>query len=89
METNIVSVKYEDERCPKTFSGRKYSYYSDIDLKIGDIVEAPTKYGTSIARVSEINVPEEKIKDIKSNMKYITRKIDRDKFLNDLLENVA
>lgn len=84
MKTNIIAVKYEDNQNPKTFNGKKYSYYTDIDLKVGDIVEAPTKYGKSYARVSEINIPEEKIQDIKPYMKSITRKLNRDLFFYDL-----
>lgn len=89
MKTNIVSVKYEDSEYPKTFSGKSYSYYTEIDLKKGDIVEAPTKYGTSIARVSEIDISEEKIKNIKPYMKTITRKIDRELYLNNIIEEAA
>lgn len=84
MKTNIINVKYEDNQNPKTFDGRKYSYYTDIELKIGDIVETPTKYGLRYARVSEINVPEEKIQNIKPYMKSILRKLNRDMFFYDL-----
>lgn len=89
MKTNIVSVKYEDSDYPKTFSGKSYSYYTEINLKKGDIVKAPTKYGTSIARVSEIDISEEKIKDIKPYMKTITKKINRELFLNNIIEEAA
>ena len=81
METNIVAVKYESEYHPRTFSGKLYSYFADIKLNEGDIVIAPTVYGTSIARVSRINVPAEEIKDIKPYMRTITRKIDKERFL--------
>ena len=81
METNIVAVKYESQFIPRTFEGKSYAYFSNRELKEGDIVEAPTKYGESIARVSRINIPEEEIKDIKPYMKTITRKINRDRFL--------
>lgn len=81
IETNIVLVKYEDDFIPRTFSGKQYSYYTNIKLNEGDIVIAPTKYGTSIARVSRINVPEEEIEDIKPYMKTITTRIDKNRFL--------
>ncbi len=83
MKTNIITVKYEDNEYPKTFSGKAYSYYTNKELNVGDIVEAPTKYGISIARVSEINIDEEKIKNIKPYMKIITKKINRDMYLNN------
>lgn len=54
MQTNIITVKYEDNFIPKTFGGRAYSYYTAVDVDIGDLVVAPTSYGDKIARVSEI-----------------------------------
>lgn len=91
MQNIIVSVKYEDKYNPKTFSGKSYSYFSSTPLEVGDIVEAPTKFGNSIARVSEINIPEEKIEYIKPYMKVITRKLNRRSYLNDnkIMEDVA
>ena len=32
MQTNIISVKYEDKFKPKTFSGKAYSYYTAVDV---------------------------------------------------------
>ena len=61
MKTNIISVKYEDKYMPKTFSGKAYSYYTTINVNVGDIVKAPTLYGVSNALVTSINVPEEKV----------------------------
>lgn len=81
METNIISVKYEDKYMPKTFSGKAYSYYTAIDVEVGDLVIAPTASGNKIARVSEINVPEYKIENIKPYLKLITDKIDKNKYL--------
>lgn len=77
-----IYVKYEDDNNRGIFTGRSYSYYTNLDLNIGDLVEAPTKFGTSIARVSEINVPEEKVRDIIPLMKEITRKIDKKRYLD-------
>ena len=78
---NIVGVKYEDKFEKKIFSGREYSYYSDIDLEIGDIVEVPTRYGHSIAMVTRINIDEKEIEKIKDFMKIIETKIDKEEFL--------
>lgn len=83
MQTNIVGVKYEDEHYPKTFSGREYSYYTTISLNIGDIVEAPTKYGTSIAMVSSVDIPEEKILHFKNDIKTITIRLNKKTFLDE------
>lgn len=79
--SNIISVKYEDKYMPKTFSGKAYSYYTAIDVEVGDLVIAPTASGNKIARVSEINVPEYKIENIKPYLKLITDKIDKNKYL--------
>jgi hypothetical protein len=91
METNIIGVKYEDRFNPRTFGGKSYSYFTNKPVKVGDIVEAPTQYGTSIARVSRVNVPEDEIKEIKPYMKTITKKINRDRYLKfaEILEDVA
>ncbi len=82
METNIVGVKFEDNIYRKTFAGREYSYYTTLPLNIGDLVEAPTKYGTNVALVTSINVPEEKIANIKDLVKTINVKLDKKSFIN-------
>lgn len=82
METNIISVKYEDDIYKKTFKGREYSYYTIIPLNIGDIVKAPTAHGVSNALVTNINVPEEKIISFKDKLKTIVIKLDREIFLS-------
>lgn len=91
MQTNIISVKYEDNFEKKTFSGKSYSYYTSISLEVGDLVIAPTSFGEKIARISEINIPEEKIQSIKPYLKTITLKIDKEKYLqsNQILEEAA
>lgn len=81
METNIISVKYEDSYNPKTFGGKAYSYYTNKKVKVGDLVIAPTAYGEKIARVSEINIPEYRIEMIKPYLKTITQKIDKEIYL--------
>lgn len=81
METNIISVKYEDNYMPKTFSGKAYSYYTAVKVQVGDLVVAPTSFGDKIARVSEINIPEYKVEHIKSYLKLITDTIDTDKYI--------
>lgn len=91
METNIISVKYEDNYMPKTFSGKAYSYYTAIPVEVGDLVIAPTQNGDKIARVSKINIPEYKVEMIKSYLKIITTKIDKTKYLqnNQVMEEAA
>ena len=83
LETNIISVKYEDNYNPKTFGGKAYNYYTATNVKVGDLVIAPSSYGDKIARVSEINIPEYKVAMIKPSLKLITDKIDKQKYLED------
>ena len=82
METNIIMVKYEDNFCPRVFQGKEYSYYTNNKLSVGDLVEAPTKYGLNVAIVTKVNVPEAEIEKIKPYMKTIIRQIDRDRYIN-------
>ena len=81
-QVKYVYVKYEDNYMPTTFTGKSYSYYTNLVLEKGDLVIAPTQYGERVARISEINVPREQVEHIIPNMKEITTKIDRDRFLN-------
>lgn len=81
METNIISVKYEDKYMPKTFGGKAYSYLTAVSVEIGDLVVAPTANGDKIARVSEINIPESKVEQIKPYLKLIKDKINKNKYL--------
>ncbi len=83
MEKNIISVKYEDKYIPKTFSGKAYSYYTNIDVNIGDLVRVPTVYGEKIAIVSEVNIPEQKVESIKPYLKTIIDKIDKEQYLQE------
>ena len=83
METNIISVKYEDNYNPKTFGGKSYSYYTAVNVKVGDLVIAPTKNSDKIARVSEINIAEQKVEMIKPYLKLITDKINKQKYLEE------
>lgn len=89
--SGYIYVKYEDEHWPRTFGGKEYSYYTDLQLEVGDLVEAPTKYGTSIAKVTRINIPEEEIKDIIPYIKNITKKINKERFIyySEIVEDAA
>ncbi len=59
----IITVKFQDRKDPTKFSGRDWSYYEapGLNLKVGDIVKAPTKFGTSTVQVSEVDVSESKV----------------------------
>ena len=81
MQSNIITVKYEDKFNPNTFCGKAYTYYSNIDVQVGDLVIAPTASGDKIARVSKIDIPENEIEKIKPYLKTIEQKIDKEKYL--------
>lgn len=91
MKNNIISVKYEDRFESKTFGGKTYIYYSKVNVSVGDLVIAKTRTGNKIARVNEINIPEERTVNIKPFLKCITQKINKDEYLNSnniIRENV-
>ena len=73
---------------PKTFNGKAYSYITRVNVEIGDLVIAPTAYGDKIARVSETDIPETRIENIKQFLKTITYKINKNEYLynNQVLE---
>ena len=69
----IVSVRFQNKLHEGEFSGREYSYLTNIPLKVGDIVIVPTRNGSGIAEVSQVNVsslnvgcPVEKLKTIET-----------------------
>lgn len=83
-EFKIVGVKYEDRFKKKTFTGREYSYYSNIeDIEVGDIVEVPTRYGKSIAEVVRTDIDKQEIEKIKDYMKIIDTKLNKDEFFQE------
>mgnify|MGYP000852617231 FL=1 len=59
----IVGVKFESKFKPGTFYGNEYSYYvvEGLDLKVGDIVQVPTKYGDGRAMVTRTGIKEYQI----------------------------
>lgn len=55
MQNGVVAVKYQN-RYTGEFEGGEYSYFTDVPLKVGMLVKAPTKYGDRLAKVSKNNV---------------------------------
>lgn len=43
------------------YGGRPYSYETDLELKVGDIVVCPTASGLNYGKVVEVDVPEERV----------------------------
>lgn len=70
----IVTVQYESKMMPGEFSGKAYSYYTTVPLKVGDIVKAPTKSGTSLARVAQIGIEEHRVApELRKILRTITK----------------
>lgn len=70
---DIVSVQFMSEIHPGEFVGREYSYYADVPLQVGDCVAVSSRRGESLARVTEVGVPEYRIDPkIKKILKHIT-----------------
>ena len=70
---DIVTVQYTDESTPGEFAGRNYSYYADVPLKVGDCVAVPSRRGTSLAKVTEIGIPDYRVESrVKEIMRHIT-----------------
>ena len=89
MSRGIIKVKYESDYKPKVFEGKGYSYYTNIDVIIGDYVIAPTGFGDKIAKVIETNIAESEIEAIKPYMKTIEHKVNKEKFLQENLVEAA
>lgn len=57
-------------------SAKKYSYFTDIPLEVGDRVIVPTYRGDSEGIVCTVNVPESKVDErVMPLLKTITRKV--------------
>lgn len=83
--TNIIKVKFEDTYYPGTFASREYTYFSKLDLKLGDIVECPTvngfNYGKVTALTQGLSISEFE-KNLNYEIKEIVTKVDKDVFLS-------
>jgi hypothetical protein len=66
---NIVKVRYNTD--PADVVSREYSYYSEDEMNVGDLVEVPTRYGSAKARVTAIGVSESEIERFKDAVKTI------------------
>ena len=70
-------------------SGRKYTYVTSLDLRVGDMVIVPP--GGSVAQVVELDVPMEEVAAFKDRLKRIDVKClpkeesDEDKEMDKLL----
>ncbi len=78
----IVKVQYytDDGR----LSDRAYTYFSEVPLKVGDIVTVPVRDTTAKAQVSAVDVPESEIAAFKDKVKTIPSSNELEFGANDL-----
>lgn len=71
-QTPYVTVQFESRYEPGVYAGRPYSYIADHRLAVGDVVPVETKFGDTVAKVVEVDVPEYRIKAVLPMLKRIT-----------------
>ena len=69
--TNIIKVKFIRNGQP---SGRAYTYFTPVDVEVGDVVELGSQNGISKGIVTQIDVPEEEIAPFRDRAKFIIGK---------------
>ena len=75
--SKIISVRYKNTKSSDGFGKREYSYYSNLDVKPGDMVFAPSAMGENIVMVSEIDIPDSRVDErVLPLLKNITRKYE-------------
>jgi len=57
----IVAVQFKDRKDPDNFAGREYTYFTKVDLSVGDVIVAPVGKGSGTVRVSRVNVRDSEI----------------------------
>ena len=75
MKQDIVGVKYLKKGTTDPF-GREYSYFSAIDVTVGDYVVAPTVNGELLAIVTAVDISESRIAAFADKVRTITQKGD-------------
>lgn len=72
LKTNIIKLRFLRNGQPQ---GREYTYYTPVEVKVGDIVELEARDGIAKGMVTQINVPEEEIAPFKDRAKSIIGKV--------------
>ena len=72
MQNKIVSVKFESKSDKGEFAGREYSYFTAIDVTVGELVEVHVGNGVGKAMVVAVDVPESAVGCDLSQLKTIT-----------------
>ena len=70
-KTNVIKLQFLKLGQP---AGREYTYFSNTDVAVGDLVEVEGKQGISQGVVSQIDVPEAEIAPFRDRAKTIIGK---------------
>ena len=68
--SNIVKVRYYSETANEV-SNREYTYFTEDQLQVGDVVMVPVRDRMGKAKVSAINVPDAEIEKFRDKVKTI------------------
>lgn len=71
MKTNVIKLRFVRHGEP---SGREYTYFTNTEVAVGDLVDIDGRGGLSQGIVTAINVPEEEIAPFKDVAKTILGK---------------
>ena len=71
MKTNVIKLRFERKGEP---SGREYTYFTNVDVAVGDLVDIDGRRGLSQGIVTAIDVPEKEIEPFKDFAKTILGK---------------
>lgn len=71
MKTNVIKLRFVRNCEP---SGQEYTYFTNVDVEVGDLVDIDGRRGLSPGVVTAINVPEEEIAPFKDFAKTILGK---------------
>lgn len=71
-QKEVIAVQFKSKH-GEGYSGQEYSYYTDVPLAVGQLIEVTTKYGISKVKVVKTGVDIETIPPmIRCYMKTIT-----------------
>jgi hypothetical protein len=75
VKTNIIKLRFIRGGKPQ---GRDYTYYTPVEVEVGDTVELEARDGIAKGMVTQINVPAEEIAPFKDRAKTIIGKAQID-----------
>ncbi|WP_283608584.1 hypothetical protein [Faecalispora anaeroviscerum] len=71
MKTNVIKLRFIRKGEP---SGQEYTYFTNVDVAVGDLVDVDGRRGLSQCVVTAIDVPEKEIEPFKDFAKTIIGK---------------